>query len=414
MSILVAVGSYEGVLAGWRFDETKRVRLEQEFMLKDNRESVTAIASTPDGRWLVTGSNDESLNLYDGASLTAVGHSIQFEGKVNAISFPARNHLLFVSQACISVLGGGWKPTMRIHDAHKKEVTCAAIRADGSQLISVGRDQRLKVWSASTGRTVFQHKFDTQPNTCCYSADGSLLLVTLTNSVVVFKTVGTSELVTLKTEKHVHCAAFVSQEFVVVGTEDKKLTVYRLSDGAAVAEDADGHGNRVKSVAVVPEGNGNALIFSCCSEGIVCAWRFAPARLQRKTAAQRAADLEAKAAEQVGEEPQPAKQKKRGKKRKADAEEGGEDDFEPPLQLLYHVQHKLRWICLTAHRVPAVAQSEGPATPVVVPKVDQVVIEAPEESPTEQHQEATDPPAEAAGRKRKVVKRVAKKKKKAE
>lgn len=84
-----------------------------------HRDVVSALAFSPDGRWLATGSHDKTIAVWD-------------------------------------VSRGLWGTVMGIHErslrAHSGAVTSLAFRGDGSLLASAGHDDAVKLWSADSWR----------------------------------------------------------------------------------------------------------------------------------------------------------------------------------------------------------------------------------------------------------------------
>ncbi len=114
---------------------------------------VYAVAFSPDGRLIVSGSQDNTLKLWDTASgglqRTIQGHlSI-----VSAVSFTPDGR---------KIISGGWDSTLRIWDVasgsllrtlhgHTGTVSAVAFSPDGRQFVSSSQDNTLKIWDTANG-----------------------------------------------------------------------------------------------------------------------------------------------------------------------------------------------------------------------------------------------------------------------
>src|SRR5262249_25088877 len=107
---------------------------------------VRAVAFTPDGKTLVTGSVDATAKLWDPAGVQDVlrGH----KGWVNAVAFSPDDK---------KVASGGADGTVKLWDvatgkeeaslaAHKGAVLAVAFSPDGKALASAGADGLVKLW----------------------------------------------------------------------------------------------------------------------------------------------------------------------------------------------------------------------------------------------------------------------------
>jgi WD40 repeat protein len=116
--------------------------------------AINAVAYSPDGRLLVTGSGDSTLKLWDAASGLELRTFSGHQGLVWAVSFSPDGR---------TVAGGGLGETVKLWDvasgrelrtlaAHDGDVSSVAFSPDGKLLASA--DLAIHVWNLTTGQEV--------------------------------------------------------------------------------------------------------------------------------------------------------------------------------------------------------------------------------------------------------------------
>ena len=191
------------------------------YTLYGHTQRVKAVVITPNGKQVISGSDDKTLkvwNLETGEEIfTLIGHRNSQHGSINTLA---------VTPNSKQVISGSLDDTLKVWDletrkelftltGHRKPVNAVAVTPNGKQVISGSDDKTLKVWDLETGEELF-------------TLFGHLDEV---NAVAVTP----------------------NGKQVISGSDDKTLKVWDLETGEELFT-LFGHRARVNAVAVTPNG----------------------------------------------------------------------------------------------------------------------------------------------------------------
>jgi WD40 repeat protein len=142
-------GSYDKTIRVWGARSG-----EQLVVLSGHTSVVRAVAISPDGRRIVSGSADDTMRVWDahnGAQLGAL------EGHTSLVSAVA------ISPDGSKIVSGSWDATVRVWDlgtetqlmvlkGHTGWVTTVAISHDGQRIVSGSKDKTIRAWDARNGQ----------------------------------------------------------------------------------------------------------------------------------------------------------------------------------------------------------------------------------------------------------------------
>lgn len=163
---------------------TPLTALSGSFALKAHKTGVNAVAYSPDGVFLASGSQDGQVILWDaytGATLrTLEGHT----DSVNSLAFSPDGALLASGSTDTSIILWDVKSgeKLRTLSGHRKAVTSVAFSPDGKNLAAASQDSTLTVWQVDTGDLVntlvasISQKLASGFSHVLYSPDGRLLV----------------------------------------------------------------------------------------------------------------------------------------------------------------------------------------------------------------------------------------------
>jgi roadblock/LC7 domain-containing protein len=115
---------------------------------------VVAVAFSPDGKKILTGSDDDTARLWDAATGQPLGPALKHQGFVYAVAFSPDGK---------KVLTGSWDKTARLWDAatgqalgpplpHEGWVVAVGFSPDGKKVLTGSDDKAARLWDAATGK----------------------------------------------------------------------------------------------------------------------------------------------------------------------------------------------------------------------------------------------------------------------
>jgi WD40 repeat protein len=264
-----------------RFDFIGQVYVMQETwnpclqVLEGHRDSVRAVAFSPDGQTVVSGSSDRTIRLWD----TATGAEKQtFEGHesfVCAIAFTPDGQLLASASDDETIrlwdmATGAEKQTLKGHGGSVNTVTFSP---DGQTVASASYDGTMRLWDTATGEQTLMSR-ESSGDAVAFSPDGQLLASASDDGTIQLWDMATrAEKQTLKGQGGSIYALAFSPNGRVVASASHGWTI-RLWDTATGAEKQalEGHGGPVYAVAFSPDGQ---IVASASSDRTIRLWNTA-------------------------------------------------------------------------------------------------------------------------------------------
>ena len=239
--------------------------------LQGHTHAVTAVALSSDGRRAVSGSDDNTLRVWDlesGQMLRALqGHS--FSVTAVALSSDGRRAVSGSDDETLRVWDLESGQTLRTLQGHTRSVTAVALSSDGRRAVSGSDDETMRVWDLESGRTLRTlQRHSEKINAVALSSDrrravsGSddktLRVWDLESGQTLRTLQGHTEKVTLRTvQGHalpVTAVALSSDgRRAVSGSHDRTLRVWDLKSGQTLRT-LQGHTHFVNAVALSSDG----------------------------------------------------------------------------------------------------------------------------------------------------------------
>ena len=166
-------------LRGWEHDYLFTLFNKNQRTFYGHTGGVLSVAFSPDGKRIVSGSEDQTLKVWDATTgqetLTLKGHT----GAVQSVAFSPDGK---------RIVSGSDDQTLKVWDAttgqetltlkgHTGAVQSVAFSPDGKRIVSGSDDQTLKVWDATTGQETLTLKGHTGGvRSVAFSPDGKRIV----------------------------------------------------------------------------------------------------------------------------------------------------------------------------------------------------------------------------------------------
>ncbi len=154
--------------------------------LAGHKAYTSAVAFSPDGKTLASGSNDRTLRLWDVATAKERHVCSGHDDQVSAVAF---------SPDSKTVVSASWDGTLRVWDGgtgkerhhlkgHRYEIHTVAFAPDGKSLASGSADGTVRIWDAGSGKELYHWTVHTSGVLAlAYTKDGKLVTIDALHNV---------------------------------------------------------------------------------------------------------------------------------------------------------------------------------------------------------------------------------------
>ncbi|KAI9460067.1 WD40-repeat-containing domain protein [Boletus coccyginus] len=238
---------------------------------------VVSVAFSPDGKIIVSGSSDTTIRAWDTQTKLQVGSAFHgHTGSVNSIAFSPHG-IWFASGSSDNTIRI-WNTKAHIQVAllkgHTNPINSIAASLNGERIVSGSSDGTIRVWSTLTWSQV-GGPLNGPPspvNSVAFSPDGKLIASGSDDSIIrLWDFRAGSQVGTLEGHiDHVTSVAFsVDSKFIVSGSTDRTIRVWDAATHSQVGTPLTKHTGRISSVAISHDGR---TIVSGSWDGTIRTW----------------------------------------------------------------------------------------------------------------------------------------------
>uniref|UniRef100_A0A8D0MGU5 p21-activated protein kinase-interacting protein 1 n=1 Tax=Sus scrofa TaxID=9823 RepID=A0A8D0MGU5_PIG len=275
----VVAGCYEQVLFGFAVHPEPEASGSHErkwtpvadFTHHAHTASLSAVAVN--SRFVVTGSKDETIHIYDMKKKVDHGALVHHNGTITCLKFYGSRHLISGAEdGLICVWDAKKWECLKSIKAHKGHVTFLSIHPSGKLALSVGTDKTLRTWNLVEGRSAFIKNIKQNAHIVEWSPRGEKYVVVILNKIDIYRLDTASVSGTITNAKRVSSVTFLSESVLAVAGDEEVVRFFDC-DSLTCLSEFKAHENRVKDVFSfeTPE---HHVIVTASSDGFIKMWKL--------------------------------------------------------------------------------------------------------------------------------------------
>ncbi|XP_039087755.1 p21-activated protein kinase-interacting protein 1 [Hyaena hyaena] len=275
----LVAGCYEQVLFGFAVrpepdasgDQEQKWTSVADFTYHAHTASLSAVAVS--SRFVVTGSKDETIHIYDMKKKVDHGALVHHSGTITCLKFHGNRHLISGAEdGLICVWDAKKWECLKSIKAHKGHVTFLSIHPSGKLALSVGTDKTLRTWNLVEGRSAFIKNIKQNAHIVEWSPRGEKYVVVILNKIDVYQVDTASVSGTITNEKRVSSLTFLSESVLAVAGDEEVVRFFDCDSLMRLCE-FKAHDNRIKDMFSfeIPE---HHVIVTASSDGFIKMWKL--------------------------------------------------------------------------------------------------------------------------------------------
>ncbi|TNM98496.1 p21-activated protein kinase-interacting protein 1-like [Takifugu flavidus] len=268
----LVAGSYEQITFGYRVKtDGKEWTPKADFTHHAHTAAITTVAASE--RFVVTGSNDETIQLYDMKKRVEHGALLHHNGTITCLEFYGSSHLLSGGQDGLVCVWNTkkWQCLKSIR-AHKGSVMSLSVHPSGKLALTVGTDQTLRTWNLINGRSAFIKNIKQNSHIVRWSPDGDKYAVVIDDRVDIYELETASVTATITNPKRISSLQFLNNSILAIAGDDESVRLHDISEKKMVCE-FKAHETRVKAMdSFVMEDY--CVMVTASNDGLIKMWKL--------------------------------------------------------------------------------------------------------------------------------------------
>ncbi|KAM9739103.1 p21-activated protein kinase-interacting protein 1 [Dama dama] len=274
----LVAGCYEQVLFGFAVHPEPEADGHHEkwapvadFTHHAHTASLSAVAVN--SRFVVTGSKDETIHIYDMKKKVDHGALMHHNGTITCLKFHGNRHLISGAEdGLICVWDAKRWECLKSIRAHKGHVTFLSIHPSGKLALSVGTDKTLRTWNLVEGRSAFIKNIKQNAHIVEWSPKGEKYVVVILNRIDVYQLDTASVSGTITNERRVSSVTFLSESVLAVAGDEEVVRFFDC-DSLTCLSEFKAHENRVKDMFSFETPEHHVLV-TASSDGFIKMWKL--------------------------------------------------------------------------------------------------------------------------------------------
>ncbi|XP_054840478.1 p21-activated protein kinase-interacting protein 1 isoform X2 [Eublepharis macularius] len=270
-------GCYEQILFGFAVRPAENWAVVPDFTHHAHSASLSAVAVND--RYVVTGSRDETMQIYDLKKRVEHGALLQHNGTISCLEFYGKTHLLSGAEDGLICIWNTKKwECLKSIKAHRGHVTSLSIHPSGRLALSVGTDRTLRTWNLVEGRSAFIKNLKQNAHLVKWSPSGELYVVVIANKVDIYKLETAAVSGTIVTEKRVSSVRFITDCILAIAGDEEFVRLFDCESQNCLCE-YKAHENRIKDIHSF-EREGLHVLVTASSDGYIKMWSLDPDKIK--------------------------------------------------------------------------------------------------------------------------------------
>lgn len=255
----IVSGSSDNTIRIWSIESGAQIKV-----LEGHKRDVNAVAVDKEVRYIISGSSDKTIRIWDFKTGLQIGEPLLgHEGAVNAVA---------INDECTRIVSGSMDNTVRLWDfksrkevgdtkmRHNSAVNAVAITPDGHRIVSGSLDNTICLWNIKTGEIVGEpikgHAFSV--SAIALTKDGSCIISgSFDKTIRIWNTEANNSI-----EKIIECpygpvfcvASTHEGTRVVSGSGSNYISVWNVNTLKSEIPPIKEHKSYVNAVAITPDG----------------------------------------------------------------------------------------------------------------------------------------------------------------